>query len=75
MLRVVCELDMALPEGKLRPAGRKFKLDKLGMLQAQVSGRLSVRDRESTHPDNTAGAKSLPPAEHFHSLPSRGRPQ
>jgi hypothetical protein len=30
VLRVVSDLDMALPEGKVRPAGRKFKLDNVG---------------------------------------------
>ena len=30
VLRVISEFDMALPEGKVRPAGRKFKLDNVG---------------------------------------------
>ena len=30
VLRIVFELDMALPEGKVRPTGREFNLDNVG---------------------------------------------
>ncbi len=76
MLRAVSELDMALPEGKVRPAGRKFKLDNVGdrelleeigrfcLMNAHTTSacqrRLSIKDRDLTHPDGTASAKNLP---------------
>ena len=76
MLLAVTELDMALPKGKVCPAGRKFQLDnvrdcellekisRFRLMNAHATSacqrRLSIKDRDLTHPDGTATAKNLP---------------
>ena len=49
VLRVVFELDMALPEGKVRPAGRKFKLYNVGDRELQEEiGRFRLMNAHAT---------------------------